>query len=296
MAFRVFFPPAAGPGAGDLAAGPPPTTPGVPALLFLSGLTCTPANASEKAATALAAAAAAGLAFVFPDTSPRGLGVAGEDADWDLGTGAGFYVDATAAPWVKEEGADGQGRVGYRMFSYVTSDLLDALAALGGAIDTARLGVTGHSMGGHGALVAGLRRPDLFASISAFSPIAAPSACPWGRKAFSAYLGPDPAAWAAWDGAALARAYVGPPRTILVDVGDADEFLRDGQLRCGELEAAVAAGGGGGGGGGGEGKKSGLTITLRTQPGYDHSYFFIASFAADHVAHHAAVLVGGEKE
>ena len=305
MEFRVFVPPAAGdgagtvPGAGGDTAAPAAATPPVPALIFLSGLTCTPANASEKAATALAAAAGAGLALVFPDTSPRGLGVAGEEEAWDLGTGAGFYLDATQAPWVSSEG--GGEPTGYRMFTYVTRDLIGALNALGGCLDTTRLGVTGHSMGGHGALVAGLKRPDLFASVSALSPIAHPSACPWGVKAFGAYLGGNagggegstPSAWADWDATALVAAYAGPPRAFLIDVGTADEFLAAGQLRCADFAAAAAteaAGGVGGGSGGGV-----VSVELREQPGYDHSYFFIASFIADHVAHHAKVLVSGGK-
>ena len=280
MEFRVFFPPAAGPGAGDPAATTPPTP--VPALIFLSGLTCTPANASEKAATFQQAATAAGLALVFPDTSPRGLGVPGEDESWDLGTGAGFYVDATQAPWVKKAG----GRlVGYRMAFYVTKDLVSALRdGLGGAIDTKRLGITGHSMGGHGALVLGIKHPELFKSISAFSPIANPSKCPWGQKAFSSYLGPESAGdWAEWDATELARAYDGPRYSILVDVGDADEFLLAGQLRCEELVKATTATGG---------AVHPLSVNLRVQPCYDHSYHFIATFAADHIAHHAAVLCG----
>lgn len=277
MEFRVFFPESCD-----------PSTKPTPALIFLSGLTCTPANASEKAPTAQAAAAAAGLALVFPDTSPRGLGVPGEDEGWDLGTGAGFYVDATRAPWVT-----GGAKTGYRMASYITQDLLGALESLG---IHGPLGLTGHSMGGHGALVLGLKHPSLFASISAFSPIAHPSACPWGVKAFSAYLGggggstSPPAAWAAWDATALAASYSGPHREILIDVGTDDEFLRDGQLRCGDFVAAAVAGATGGSGSG----PPPLTVHLREQTGYDHSYFFIATFAADHVAHHAKVLVGGE--
>jgi S-formylglutathione hydrolase len=270
MEFRVFFPPASS------SSSPSP----VPALIYLSGLTCTPANASEKAGAARMAAAV-GLALVFPDTSPRGLGIPGEDDAYDLGTGAGFYVDATAEPWIQK---NENGQVaGYRMFSYVTTDLIEALRALN--IDTARLAITGHSMGGHGALIAGLKRPDLFHSISAFSPIAAPTRCPWGVKAFSSYLGEgDKAAWAAWDACELIKKYTGPARAILVDVGGDDEFAGE-QLRVRDLRDAVK-----------ENENSPVSVNLRTHEGYDHSYFFIATLVDDHVRFHACALGLVEEE
>jgi S-formylglutathione hydrolase len=276
MEFRVFFPPIASAGGEAGPAAPPP----VPALIFLSGLTCTPANASEKAGAARMAAAC-GLALVFPDTSPRGLGVPGEDESYDLGTGAGFYVDATQAPWVRQTVGEGGGQTGYRMFSYITEDLVAALAAL--ALDTDRLAITGHSMGGHGALVAALKRPDLFKSVSALSPIARPAACPWGVKAFGAYLGGDTSAWLAWDACALIRAYAGPARRVLVDVGGDDEFLSE-QLQCGQLVEAAA------------GRVDDIraddivSADVRVHAGYDHSYFFIATVVDEHVKFHAAAL------
>ena len=259
MTFSVFFPPAAL----EKNASQKP-----PALIYLSGLTCTDLNVVEKAGAARAAAAA-GLVFVAPDTSPRGDGVA-DDAAWDLGQGAGFYVDATQPPWTPH----------YRMASYITADLIAALASVG--IDTGRLAITGHSMGGHGALTLGLLHPDLFASVSAISPIASAPHCPWGVKALTAYLGPqsDAAdAWAAADGAACVRAYSGPSRHILVDVGAADEFLTAGQLLPERLTEAAA------------GNSGNVSVEVRARDGYDHSYFFIATVIDDHVKHAAAVLV-----
>lgn len=245
----------------------------VPVLYFLSGLTCTEQNFTAKAG-AQRYAAEHGLALVAPDTSPRGLDLPGEHDDWDFGSGAGFYLDATQTPWKSH----------YRMFEYVTDELPRCIAA-SQPIDVERASITGHSMGGHGALVIGLRQADRYASISAFAPIVSPTRCPWGRRAFSAYLGPDPgpdpgpgpdpASWSAWDACLLLTANHRHPRTILVDQGTADGFL-DEQLKPALLEEACVA--------------SGQPLTLRRQPGYDHSYFFIASFMGDHVAHAAAAL------
>ncbi|UTP41682.1 S-formylglutathione hydrolase [Phenylobacterium sp. LH3H17] len=249
MRFSVFLPPVEGP---------------VPWVIWLSGLTCTEDNFTTKAG-AYGAAARLGLAVVAPDTSPRGEGVA-DDPAYDLGQGAGFYVDATQAPWAAH----------FRMETYVTRDLIDVVTE-SCAVVPARLGVFGHSMGGHGALTLALRHPDLFKSVSAFAPICSPSRCDWGRKAFNAYLGDDEAAWREHDAAQLlaARAARGRFDDILVDQGLADSFL-EAQLKPELLEAAAA--------------EAGQKLTLRRQEGYDHSYFFMTSFIEDHLAWHAARL------
>lgn len=234
----------------------------VPILTYLSGLTCTWENVVAKGGFQ-AHAARHGVMIVAPDTSPRDAGIEGEDEGYDLGTGAGFYVDATQEPW---SGA-------YRMYSYVTEDL-PALVATHFPGDVARQGIFGHSMGGHGALICGLRNPDRYRSISAFAPISAPSKCPWGRKAFTAYLGGDRNGWKKYDACELAG-HSGWSTEILVDQGTADEFLEE-QLRPELLEAAFDT--------------ADVPLTVRRQEGYDHSYYFIASFMADHVAHHARLL------
>jgi S-formylglutathione hydrolase len=234
-----------------------------PVLIWLSGLTCTEDNFTTKAG-AYAAAAEHGVIIVAPDTSPRGEGVA-DDPAYDLGQGAGFYVDATQAPWTPY----------FRMESYVVEELIGLIDAHFPTTKTRS--ISGHSMGGHGALTLALRHPALFRSVSAFAPISSPTRCPWGEKAFTAYLGEDRAAWAAHDAALLIEggAARGVYDDILVDQGDADSFLTD-QLKP---ELLIAAG-----------KASGQMVTVRMQPGYDHSYFFMASFIADHVAFHAARL------
>lgn len=230
----------------------------VPVLWFLSGLTCTEENFTVKAG-AQRYAAKQGMMLVVPDTSPRGSGVEGEDRDYDLGTGAGFYVDATRSPW----------RDHYQMYSYLTGEL-QALVIAEFPADVARQGITGHSMGGHGALTIGLKHPDLYRSISAFAPICAPSRVPWGQKAFTAYLGGDAVHWRDYDATELLRQgrRSGP---ILVDQGDSDGFL-DEQL-CPELLREACA-------------DAGQELDLRLQTGYDHSYYFIASFVGDHVRFH----------
>ena len=248
MRVAVFLPPQEGPR---------------PVLVYLSGLTCTEDNVTQKAG-AQRRAAELGMIFVAPDTSPRGQGVANDDA-YDLGQGAGFYVDATQAPWAPH----------FNMYSYVTQDLM-ALIADNFPTDMDRVGITGHSMGGHGALTIGLRHPDLFKSISAFSPIVSPLNCPWGEKALSAYLGADRAAWAAHDACALVKSR-GFGGTILVDQGEADNFLSE-QLKTHLLQEAC--------------DEAGVSVQIRMQPGYDHSYFFIASFIEDHLNHHNAILAG----
>ena len=249
MRFSVYRPPQAESGV-------------VPTLYFLSGLTCTEENFTTKAG-AQRYAAELGLMIVAPDTSPRGLDLPGEHDDWDFGSGAGFYVDATEPPW----------RDHYRMASYVSEELPD-LVGRHFPIDVERVGLLGHSMGGHGALTLALRHPDRYRSLSAFAPIVAPSRCPWGEKAFSGYLGDDPQTWKAHDACELVRAR-GFATKILVDQGEADGFL-DEQLKPQLFAEACEAGG--------------APLELRMQPGYDHSYYFIASFIGDHLAHHHAIL------
>ena len=236
-----------------------------PVLIWLSGLTCTEDNFTTKAG-AYKAAAEHGVIIVAPDTSPRGDGVA-DDAAYDLGQGAGFYVDATEAPWAPH----------FRMETYVTEELIALIDAEFPTTKTRS--ISGHSMGGHGALTLALRHPDLFKSVSAFAPIASPTRCPWGEKAFSAYLGDDRAEWARHDAALLIEggAAKGVYDDILVDQGDADSFLVE-QLKPELLVAAAGA--------------AGQRLTLRLQPGYDHSYFFMTSFMHDHVAFHAERLGG----
>jgi S-formylglutathione hydrolase len=249
MRFGVFVPPQAERGA-------------VPALYYLAGLTCTEETFMIKAG-AQRHAAALGLMLVTCDTSPRGLGLPGDKADWDFGEGAGFYLDATAEPWARH----------YRMSEYVNREL-PALIEAEFPAEPGRRGIFGHSMGGHGALVSALRHPQAWKSVSAFAPICHPAAVPWGEKAFGNYLGADRTTWSRWDASLLMRErpYPGP---ILVDQGTADTFLAT-QLHPEQLEQAAAA--------------SGQVLTLRRQRDYDHSYWFIQSFVADHLEHHARQL------
>lgn len=241
----------------------PPHAPGakLPVLWYLSGLTCTHANVMEKGEYR-EAAARHGVIIVCPDTSPRGEGVADVPDNWKLGCGAGFYVDATQAPWAEH----------YRIYSYVTAELPALIAANFPMADMTRQGIFGHSMGGHGALVAALRNPGRYKSCSAFAPIVHPMTADWSRPALEAYLGPDEASWRKWDAVALIEDGARLPG-LLVDQGSADSFLADG-LRPWLLEDAC--------------KAAGQPLTLRLQEGYDHSYYFISSFMAEHVAWHAA--------
>ena len=234
----------------------------VPVLFYLSGLTCTEETATIKSG-AQVHASRHGLMLVMPDTSPRGAGIEGEEDDWDFGTGAGFYLDATKTPWAKN----------YRMYSYVCEELRTLINANFPARPGAN-GIFGHSMGGHGALTIALKNPAVFRSVSAFAPICAPMEVPWGRKAFSGYLGDDQSTWVVHDACELVRR--GPyPERILIDQGTADQFLAE-QLRPELFQQAC--------------NSAGQELELRMQDGYDHSYYFIQTFIADHLAHHAAIL------
>ncbi|CDG38123.1 MULTISPECIES: S-formylglutathione hydrolase [Asaia] len=235
----------------------------VPVLFLLAGLTCMHETFLQKS-TIIAHAAEHGLMLVAPDTSPRGAGIAGEEESYDLGTGAGFYLDALITPWDRH----------YRMGSYIDAELPALLKRLF-TLDGASFGIMGHSMGGHGALVHGLRNPDQWRSISALAPIVHPSVVPWGEKAFTAYLGSDRDIWAQWDAVSLLEADRIHPASILIDQGVADPFLAQ-ELRPDLIENAAAA--------------AGQPLTLRYHEGYDHSYWFIQTVIRDHVAHHASLL------
>ena len=254
MVFAVYLPPQAEqPGAR------------LPVLYWLSGLTCTDENFMQKAG-AQRMAAELGLIIVAPDTSPRGADVPGDpDGAWDFGHGAGFYVNATQAPWSRH----------YRMHDYVVEELPALIEAHFPASD--RRGISGHSMGGHGALIMALKNPGRYASVSAFAPIVNPSQVPWGKKAFTAYLGADESAWHSWDSCALMQASR-PEDAVptLIDQGDNDPFL------AGQLQPAVLAE---------VARQKAWPLTLRIQPGYDHSYYFIASFIEDHLRFHAQYLL-----
>ncbi|WP_066426072.1 S-formylglutathione hydrolase [Anabaena sp. 4-3] len=246
MRFAVYQPPQA-------------TQKSVPVLYFLSGLTCTEENFMVKAG-AQRYAAEYGLMLVAPDTSPRNTGIPGEDDDWDFGTGAGFYVDATQAPWQQH----------YQMYSYIVQEL-PAVIAANFPVQTDNQGIFGHSMGGHGALVCALRNPNLYKSVSAFAPIVAPMRCAWGQKAFSRYLGSNQESWLAYDASELVQK-LGYHSSILIDQGTADKFLET-QLLTEVFEQACQA--------------VNQPLNLRYQVGYDHSYYFIASLIEDHIRHHA---------
>ena len=252
MQFAVYLPPQAAQGAK------------LPVLYWLSGLTCTDENFMQKAG-AQRLAAELGLIIVVPDTSPRGAAVPGDpDGAWDFGHGAGFYLNATQQPWAQH----------YQMHDYVVHELPALIEANFPASN--RRGISGHSMGGHGALVCALRNPGRYQSLSAFAPISNPMDCAWGEKAFSRFLGEDRSRWCEWDACAL-LAQASEKLPILVDQGDGDDFLAN-QLKPAALQAAAQA--------------AGHPLTLRLQPGYDHSYYFIASFIDDHLRHHAQALNG----
>lgn len=252
MNFTVFFPPAAAAGGSK-----------VPVIYYLSGLTCTDENFTQKAG-AQRKAAELGVALVAPDTSPRGLGIEGEDDGWDFGTGAGFYLDATVPKWQR-----------YRMYSYITRELPAVLRATAAELDLENASIMGHSMGGHGALTIALKNPAAYKSVSAFAPICNPTQVPWGHKAFAGYLGEGwEAAAEQHDATLLAKRYNGPQLPVLMDTGTDDEFLKT-QLHPWAFEEAA------------RGK---LAVQSRMQEGYDHSYFTIATFIDDHIAFHAKHL------
>lgn len=246
MVFAIYLPPAA-------------EEKKVPLLWWLSGLTCTDENFMQKAG-AQCKAAELGMAIVCPDTSPRGSDLPGEHDSYDFGSGAGFYVNATRSPWSQH----------YRMYDYVTSEL-PALVSQHFPLN-GKHAISGHSMGGHGALICALKNPGRYTSVSAFAPISHPSQCPWGEKALSGYLGDDRESWKNWDSCELIRQH-GSDLPLLVDQGEADNFYTDGQLLPEDLQAAC--------------QDAGVELNLRMQPGYDHSYFFIASFIDEHLTYHA---------
>ncbi|KAF3886559.1 MULTISPECIES: S-formylglutathione hydrolase [Nostocales] len=251
MRFAVYQPPQA-------------TQQPVPVLYFLSGLTSTEENFMVKAG-AQQYAAQYGVMLVAPDTSPRNTGIPGEDDEWDFGTGAGFYVDATVEPWSSH----------YHMYSYVVREL-PALIAENFSVQSENQSIFGHSMGGHGALVCALRNPKQYRSVSAFAPITAPTRCPWGQKVFNGYLGSDRETWREYDASELVKQY-GYHSPILIDQGTADKYLEE-QLLPGLFEQACA--------------EVNQSLILRYQEGYDHGYYFIATFVEDHIRHHALVLQG----
>ncbi len=235
----------------------------VPVLYYLAGLTCTEETFMIKGG-AQRVAAELGLMLVAPDTSPRKTRYPGDDASWDFGLAAGFYVDATQAPWSQS----------YRMYSYVTRELPEIVKSIGGG-RADRQGIFGHSMGGHGALICALKNPDQYLSLSAFAPISAPMQVPWGQKAFSGYLGSDQSTWREYDASELiaAKRYVRP---ILIDQGDKDKFLAEQLKHAVFVEAA---------------RRSGSDVNYRLHPGYDHGYYFISTFMEDHLRHHARQLI-----
>ncbi|XP_032585329.2 S-formylglutathione hydrolase [Drosophila mojavensis] len=254
MTFGVFLPPAAIEDKTEC-----------PVLYFLSGLTCTHENFVQKSGFQRTAAKE-GLIVVNPDTSPRGVELPGQDDAYDFGSGAGFYVDATEAPWSKH----------YKMYSYVTQELPELVNA-NFSVLPGKKGIFGHSMGGHGALICALKNPGLYQSVSAFAPIANPSECPWGQKAFTGYLGANRDDWAQWDATSLVSKYASTPQELFIDQGSADNFLAGQQLLPEKLLAAAAP-------------NDHIQTIFKQRDGYDHSYFYIATFVAEHIEYHAKLL------
>jgi S-formylglutathione hydrolase len=236
----------------------------LPVLYWLSGLTCTEQNFIIKSGFQRYAAEN-NLIVVGPDTSPRGVNIEGEDGSWDFGSGAGFYVNSTQEKW-KEH---------YRMYSYVVDELPALVESSFSFVLPGKRAISGHSMGGHGALICGLKNPGVYSSVSAFAPIVNPSNCPWGQKAFSGYLGEEKKLWSEWDATELVRGYNGPPLNLLIDQGSSDEWLAKELKTQNFVEACAAAK---------------VPVILRMQDGYDHGYFFVGTFLSDHFKHHAAAL------
>ncbi|GBP21424.1 S-formylglutathione hydrolase [Eumeta japonica] len=253
MNFSIYIPPQA---TGDVK---------LPAIFYLSGLTCTEQNFITKSGFQRYAAEH-GIIVVGPDTSPRGVKITGDDESWDFGVSAGFYLDASKEPWSKN----------YRMGSYLNNELYNLVQQAFNNIDANRIGIMGHSMGGHGALVSTLRNPGLYKSVSAFAPICNPSACPWGVKAFTGYLGEDKNKWVEWDATELVKSYNGPPLTLLIDQGAADTFYKDKQLLPENLVKACRA--------------AEVPVILHLRDGYDHSYYYISTFIGEHFDFHAKIL------
>lgn len=251
MNFHVYFPPS------------PSLSTKFPVLYWLSGLTCTDENFISKSG-AQRVASSEGVALIVPDTSPRGLNVEGESDSWDFGVGAGFYLNATQDKWKN-----------WQMYDYVVKELPELLTENFPELDTSRASIFGHSMGGHGALTIYLKNLDKYKSVSAFAPIAHPMNCPWGHKAFSGYLGENKTDWEDYDATFLISKFNNVSATILIDQGEDDKFLHD-QLQPNKFEEAC--------------RKANVPLLLRLQPGYDHSYFFIATFIEDHLHHHAQAL------
>ncbi|XP_047961153.1 S-formylglutathione hydrolase [Salvia hispanica] len=251
MTFHIFFPPSSSP------------SQKFPVLYWLSGLTCNDENFIAKSG-AQRVASAEGVALIAPDTSPRGLNIEGEADSWDFGVGAGFYLNATQEKWKN-----------WQMYDYVVKELPAVLKENFPQLDTSRASISGHSMGGHGALTIYLKNLDKYKSVSAFAPVANPINCPWGQKAFTNYLGENKAAWEEYDASILVSKYTNVSATILIDQGDADKFLSE-QLQPQKFDEAC--------------RKSMVPLLLRMQPGYDHSYYFIATFIDDHIRHHAQAL------
>ena len=251
MNFAVYLPPQA-------------RSQSVPILYYLSGLTCNEENFMTKAG-AQRSAAELGIMLVAPDTSPRNTGIPDEDKEWDLGSGAGFYVDATQSPWDKY----------YQMYSYITKELPELIAA-NFQVKANKQSIMGHSMGGHGALICALKNSQQYLSVSAFAPIASPMQCPWGEKLFTAYLGTNKQEWAQYDATELVKS-IQLDSTILIDQGTTDQFYQQQQLLPEKFQQAC--------------QEVGQKLNLRWQEGYDHSYFTISSFITDHIQHHAIHLI-----
>ncbi|XP_042053863.1 S-formylglutathione hydrolase-like [Salvia splendens] len=251
MTFHIFFPPSSSP------------SQKFPVLYWLSGLTCNDENFIAKSG-AQRVASTEGVALIAPDTSPRGMNIEGEADSWDFGVGAGFYLNATQEKWKN-----------WQMYDYVVKELPAVLKENFPQLDTSRASISGHSMGGHGALTIYLKNLDKYKSVSAFAPVANPINCPWGQKAFTNYLGENKAAWEEYDASILVSKYTNVSATILIDQGDADKFLSE-QLQPQKFDEAC--------------RNSKVPLLLRMQPGYDHSYYFIATFIDDHIRHHAQAL------